>query len=91
MKFILTRGGKDGDWKNCKCSLDISSDRSFTVHFDEITPEIGLNDGRFHSVLQFRGIAHNIIVNKEGICLEGCFVKIADRWHQDGFLFQFDH
>jgi hypothetical protein len=89
MTYILTRAGKDGKWKECTCSLHIDSNRSFVVYFDEVTPEIGLNDGNFHSLTQLNGLAHDIIVNREGIFLEGCFVKINNKWHRDGFLFRF--
>lgn len=89
MKFTITRAGKDGTLKVCTCSLYISSDRSFQVFFDEITPEIGLNDNNFHSVSRLDGIAESIVVDHEGVHLNGCFVNISGKWHKDGLTFRF--
>lgn len=89
MKYTLIRSGKDGTFKRCKCTLRINMDRSFVVRFDETTPDIGLNDGNFHSIKELNGTIHDIIVDHEGIWLERCFVKIGNAWHRDGFLFRF--
>jgi len=87
MRYILTRRSKDGTFKDCRCSLDILKN-NFTVYFEEITPEIGLNDGNFHSVEKLTGIITDFYLT-EGVCLEGCFVNINGKWHKDGFLFKF--
>lgn len=89
MKYIFTRGGRDGTWKECSCSVFIHSDRTFEVFFDQITPEIGLNDNNFHSIRRLDGIAESIAVGHEGIHINGCFVNIEGKWHKDGLTFRF--
>ena len=89
MKYIFTRAGKDGTWKDCSCSFRLGLDKKFVLYFDQITPEIGLNDGNFHAVDRLEGIVTDMIIDAYGICLEGCFININGRWHKDGFCLKF--
>lgn len=90
MKTTLIRVGKDGSEKKCKCSLFISGGGRFNVYFEETTPQIGLNDGNFHSVKEMKGFATTIQVMTEGVYLEGCFVNINEKWHRDSLIFHVD-
>jgi hypothetical protein len=35
------------------------------------------------------GIAKSIILDHEGVHLNGCFVNISGKWHKDGLTFRF--
>lgn len=89
MKYIFTRAGKDGSWKDCKCNFHLGLDKKFVLYFEETTPDIGLSDGNYHAVDRLEGIVTDIIIDAYGIYLEGCFININDKWHKDGFCLKF--
>ena len=89
MTYIFTRGDKSGKWQECECNLYIDSKGEFRVRFYKTTDNIGLNDGNFHSIDRMDGQISNLIIDQWGIHLEGCFVKINDKWHKDGLSFIF--
>lgn len=88
MKGFIERINSKGETVKCNGSLHISN-RRFTIYFAETTPNIGLNDGNFHCLNELSGEITNLFVDNHCLMLEGCFVKIGDKWHKDGFNFYF--
>lgn len=83
MNVWITRQKKDGTVKAYEGNLFLSNG-NFTLDFHEKTDGIGLGDGKFHNITKLKGVAHNVIIDGAGIALEGCFVNIGNKWHQDG-------
>lgn len=88
MRLKITRGCKDEKFHEFTGDLYLSANGRFNFYFDKETVEgIGLNDGQFHQLRELKGVATSVIIDKDVVCLEGCFVDIDGKWHKDGFSF----
>lgn len=69
MRYILTRAGKDGSWKDCECDLFVHDNRDFSIIFTSITEDILLNNGNFYSVNQINGCAETLSIDSAGVLI----------------------
>lgn len=88
MKFELVRLNKAGIGVSYTGVLYLS-DGCFSFIFDEPTKEIGLNDNNFHSMESLYGEGGKISIDKVGVYIGGCYVRINGKYHRDGFAFRF--
>lgn len=89
MTYALNRYDKDGKPKTYKCTFHHTGNNHFNIYFAQTTEPIGLGDGNFHALSELKGITTKILINRECIILEDCFVEIGGKWHKDGFVLYF--
>ncbi len=91
MKYYLERwSALEGKFVKFPCTLHIANGR-FTVYpIDRNFTAIVLGDGVAHNLDKIEGTVVNLFIDGSCVSLEGCFVNIDGKWHQDGLSFFFE-
>jgi hypothetical protein len=89
MHGFITRFDEDANVQVMACSLHISTNGKGTLYFEEKTPKIGLNDGKYHEVMALNFFIRQLSMDDDCINLTVYIESDANTCFRDGFCFHF--